>query len=114
MPTAGSGRRSFQHELVADLDSEAPVHRNRALQRPAGLLDGAEPNLGDLLSSAVPALDTSLIEASQAWAIERGCTAIEIETQHINVAARRFYARMAAPWLPSTASPAPTCPERRR
>jgi len=36
----------------------------------------------------------ALFRASEAWARERGCSALEVETQQVNVPACRFYARM--------------------
>ena len=36
----------------------------------------------------------ALFRASEAWARDRGCSALEVETQQINVPACRFYARM--------------------
>jgi len=36
----------------------------------------------------------ALFRASEAWARERGCNALEIETQQVNLPACRFYARM--------------------
>lgn len=36
----------------------------------------------------------ALFEAATAWAGERRCSALEVETQHINVPANRFYHRM--------------------
>lgn len=36
----------------------------------------------------------ALFRASEAWARERGCSALEVETQQINVPACRLYARM--------------------
>lgn len=36
----------------------------------------------------------ALFGAATAWARERGCRALEVETQQINVAACRFYQRM--------------------
>lgn len=36
----------------------------------------------------------ALFNASEAWARERGCAALEVETQQVNVPACRFYARM--------------------
>lgn len=36
----------------------------------------------------------ALFRASEAWAAARGCTALEVETQNVNAAACRFYARM--------------------
>lgn len=36
----------------------------------------------------------ALFRAAEAWAAARGCTALEVETQNINAAACRFYARM--------------------
>jgi GNAT superfamily N-acetyltransferase len=35
-----------------------------------------------------------LFRASEAWARARGCSALEVETQQVNVPACRFYARM--------------------
>lgn len=37
---------------------------------------------------------SALFRAAEAWAREHGCSAIEVETQQINLAACRFYARM--------------------
>ncbi|MBA3652614.1 MAG: GNAT family N-acetyltransferase [Actinobacteria bacterium] len=37
---------------------------------------------------------SALFRAAEAWARERGCTALEVETQQVNVPACRFYARM--------------------
>ncbi len=37
---------------------------------------------------------TALFRASETWAHERGCTALEVETQQVNVPACLFYARM--------------------
>lgn len=37
---------------------------------------------------------TALFRAAEAWARERACDALEVETQHVNVPACRFYARM--------------------
>lgn len=37
---------------------------------------------------------TALFRASEAWARERGCVGLEVETQQVNVPACRFYARM--------------------
>jgi len=36
----------------------------------------------------------ALFRASEAWARERRCTALEVETQQVNLPACRFYARM--------------------
>lgn len=36
----------------------------------------------------------ALFRASEAWARERGCRALEVETQQVNVPACRFYARV--------------------
>lgn len=37
---------------------------------------------------------SALFDAATAWARERGCSALEIETQQVNVSACRFYQRM--------------------
>src|SRR3546814_16041104 len=37
---------------------------------------------------------SALFDAAAAWARERGCRALEIETQQVNVSACRFYQRM--------------------
>jgi len=37
---------------------------------------------------------TALFRAAERWAEEKGCMAIEVETQNVNVPACRFYARM--------------------
>ena len=36
---------------------------------------------------------TSLFKAAEAWAVARGCRQLKVETQNINLAACRFYAR---------------------
>jgi ribosomal protein S18 acetylase RimI-like enzyme len=36
----------------------------------------------------------ALFRAAEAWAAARGCAALEVETQNVNAAACRFYARM--------------------
>lgn len=36
----------------------------------------------------------ALFRASETWARERGCSALEVETQQVNVPACRFYVRM--------------------
>jgi GNAT superfamily N-acetyltransferase len=36
---------------------------------------------------------TSLFKAAEAWAVARGCRHLKVETQNINLAACRFYAR---------------------
>src|SRR3546814_16938107 len=45
-------------------------------------------------SSRRPGAGSALFDAAAAWARERGCRALEIETQHGNVSACRFYQRM--------------------
>ena len=38
-------------------------------------------------------IGSGLFQAAQAWAMKRGCRRLKVETQNINVAACRFYAR---------------------
>src|SRR3546814_18433560 len=39
---------------------------------------------------------SALFDAAAAWARERGCSALEIETQRVNVSACSFYQRMGS------------------
>lgn len=39
-------------------------------------------------------IGTMLFHAAEAWARDRGCSTLKVETQNINVAACRFYRRM--------------------
>src|SRR3546814_15299387 len=62
---------------------------------------------------------SALFDAAAAWARERGCRALEIETQQVNVYARRFYQRMGCPLaaldrFPSAALPPEPRSDKRR
>jgi GNAT superfamily N-acetyltransferase len=55
-------------------------------------------------------IGTALFEAAWAWATTRGCRVLEIETQSINVAACRFYARQGCVLQAVNPGAYPGCP----
>jgi GNAT superfamily N-acetyltransferase len=54
---------------------------------------------------------TALFEAAQIWALDNGCRQLKIETQNINVAACRFYARQGCVLRAARHGVYPECPD---
>lgn len=52
----------------------------------------------------------ALFRAAEAWACDRGCTEIKVETQNVNVAACRFYAALGCALRECRADAYPECP----
>jgi GNAT superfamily N-acetyltransferase len=53
----------------------------------------------------------SLFQAAEAWAVVRGCRHLKVETQNINVAACRFYARHGCGLRAAHPGVYPECPD---
>ena len=56
-------------------------------------------------------IGSSLFKAAEAWAVARGCRHLKVETQNINLAACRFYARHGCVLRAAHRGEYPECPD---